>query len=747
MKRRSRWLFLGAGLLLAGFWAVPVPESLREGGRQPLLLVDRNGEPLRELLQDGAAYPEVVPLREIPEVLIRATLAAEDKRFYRHAGIDPIALARAGWQWMAAGHAVSGASTLTQQLVKMAEPRPRPLAHKAREALVALRLECSWSKERILEAYLNRLDYGHLRIGAASAARFYFGKPVGDLSPAEAAFLAGIPNAPARFNPYKRREEVEERKSLVLWRMKQEGWLDGDAYARAVREPIRLEPPHAAYRAPHFVDLLSQLQPAVVHAGGTVRTTLDLALNDRAAARLRAHLARLAANNARNGAVVVLDNRTGEVLALVGSESYFAADGGQVNGAWSPRSTGSALKPFTYTLALQQGWTPASILEDVPCSFASATGIFQPVNYQGSCSGPVTLREALANSLNIPAVRLLDRLGGAGELVRVLQECGVRTLDKPPEHYGLGLAIGNGGVRLLELADAYACLARLGETRPWRLTSAEVRPEDGGRPIRRVFPREAAYLAADILSDNHARRLSFGSSSALAFDFPVACKTGTSSDYRDNWAFGYTPEFTVGVWVGNFDGSPMRGVSGVSGAAPVMHDVMSWLHANYGTSWYDRPPGVVEREVDAWTGKLPVAATRFRSKELFWTACLPQPADGSEYDPAGRLVLGGAYAGWLASGENWLGSRAVAGSGKGDARRARIVSPVSGTVFLLDPDLPAARQVVSVETEGFARPEYNCATLKEAGRNGRFYLSPGSHRIEAREGGRVSESWITVRRL
>jgi penicillin-binding protein 1C len=744
MTCKGLWAFLVLMVPTGvAFWWMPLPEGLKSGGREPLILVDRNGEPLREVLQDGSAYPEWIPLAEIPRKVIDATLAAEDKRFYRHAGIDPIAMARAAWQWTVSGQPRSGASTLTQQLVKMAAPGPRTLKRKAWEALAALRLECTWSKEEILEAYLNRLDYGHLRIGIASAARFYFGKSPGDLSTPEAAFLAGIPNAPSRFNPHKRRDLVEERKSWVLWRMKEAGWLDEEAYARAVRGDVLLEPPAVVFQAPHFIDLLSRKAPGLLRLGGTVRTTLDLALNRHAESRLRTHLARLRENNARHGAVVVVDNRNSEVLALVGSESYFSADGGQVNGAWAPRSTGSALKPFTYTLALERGWTPATILEDVPCEFVSATGIFRPVNYNGTCSGPVSLRGALANSLNIPAVRLLDQLGGAGELVRVLQECGVGTFDKAPEHYGLGLTIGNGEARLLELVSAYACLARLGEARPWRMAEAAVRPGDQERPVRRVFSREAAYLTADILSDNHARRLTFGSSSALAFDFPVACKTGTSSDYRDNWAFGYTPEFTVGVWVGNFDGSPMRGVSGVSGAAPVLRDVMIWLHERRGTSWYERPPRVVECEIDAWTGKLPVAATVSRVMERFGPAELPPAGSKSDYDTRGRLLLGEAYRGWLESGENWLGNRAVAEQVP-RGNKARIVSPAGGTVFFWDPDLSAEQQVVAVKVSGFSQPEIVCGTLRKAGDKA-FYLKPGRHRIEAREAGKSDSVWISVK--
>ena len=262
--------------------------------------------------------------------------------------------------------------------------------------------------------------------------------------------------------------------------------------------------------------------------------------------------------------IVVLDNRSGDVLALVGSENYFAPAAGQVNGAWAPRSPGSTFKPFTYLLALERGATPATVVADVPTEFATATGLFAPVNYDRHCYGPMRYRLALANSLNISAVKVLASLGGPEPLQQLLQQCGLSTLGRPAEHYGLGLTIGNAEARLLELANAYACLARLGEYKPYRLlldsSGGWGSPiSDSRRPTaRRVADPAAAYLIADILSDNDARTLAFGAESPLRFDFPVACKTGTSSDFRDNWAFGYTPEFTVGIWVGNFDGSPMK---------------------------------------------------------------------------------------------------------------------------------------------------------------------------------------------
>lgn len=445
--------------------------------------------------------------------------------------------------------------------MKLAEPRPRTFRTKLIEAAQALRLEREWDKPRILAAYLNRLDYGNLRAGSDAAARHYFDKAPADLSAAEAAFLAGLPQAPSRLNPRARFAGAKRRQEWILGRMHALGWLTSEDYTRALAEPLQLAPPRREFAAPHFVDLLLEREAPDTSRPQRVTTTLDLELNRFVEQTLRSQLARLREQQVGNGAAVVLDNRTGAVLALVGSEDYFAPAAGQVNGAWAPRSAGSTLKPFTYALAFERGATPASIVADVPCEFSTATGVFAPVNYDRHCHGPVRHRLALANSLNIPAVRVLDELGGAAVLHARLRACGLTTLAQPAEHYGLGLTLGNAEVRLLELANAYACLARLGEWRPWRLLEGA---GDYKSPTR-VISREAAWLVADVLADNRARALVFGLETPLRFDFPVACKTGTSTDYRDNWAVGYTPEFTVAVWAGNFDGSPMRGVSGVTG--------------------------------------------------------------------------------------------------------------------------------------------------------------------------------------
>ena len=325
---------------------------------------------------------------------------------------------------------------------------------------------------------------------------------------------------------------------------------------------------------------------------------------------VKKHLAAFRAQNLRNAAVVVIDNASGELRALVGSEDYFSANAGQVNGALAPRSAGSTLKPFVYLLAMEKGATPATVFADTPAVFATSSGLYRPENYNRRFLGPVRLRFALGNSLNIPAVKALASIGGPAPLRERLREWGIGTLEQPPEFYGLGLALGNAEVRLIELTNCYAALARLGEYRPLRILAE---PPSGQNDLiahrAAAARREHTWLIADILADNRARTYAFGAHSTLRFDFPVACKTGTSSDFRDNWAIGYTPEFTVGVWAGNFDGSSMRELSGVAGAAPILHDVFDHLHCRFGTTWFARPDGIIERDMHPITGKLLASAS------------------------------------------------------------------------------------------------------------------------------------------
>ncbi len=750
-------LFLAAWI---GLKFVPVPEALLRTPPVSVEFTDRSGKTLRET-RVGERFRREVKYAEIPQNVIHAMLAAEDKRFFGHSGVDWLAAGRAAVSSVRAGRKTSGASTISQQLIKLSVPRPRTLATKCIEMATALRLEQLWPKEEILAAYLNRLDFGNLNFGVAEAAGYYFGKPLSDLSNAEAALLAGLPWNPTRLNPHANPAGAKRRQETVLRRMHESGWLAQEDYERAVAEPLRYEKARRVFNAPHFVDLVLQRErgdglsdlnverekaPAVLQRRlqGEVRTTLDLDLNRFVERSVTERLAGLRAQNVRDAAAVVLDNRTGEVLALVGSENYFAPGSGMVNGATQLRSAGSTIKPITYLLALERGDTPATIVADVPTEFPTPTGPYRPENYHRHCQGPARYREALACSLNIPAVRVLQSIGGPAILQHRLQAWGVTTLRKEPDEYGLGLTIGNAEVRLLELANLYATLARMGEWRPVSLSLNVQRPTPNIE--RPMVPRDLCWLIADMLSDNAARTPSFGANSALRFDFPVACKTGTSTDFRDNWAMGFTPEFTVGVWVGNFSGAPMREVSGVTGAAPILHDVMDHLHRRFGTTWFERPAGIVERTVHPLTGHLLSAPRADEVVEKFIAGQLPKAESATDCDAAGRVKLGAEYSEWAASADNQIRDRVVLE----DEGRLHLVSPQPGSTFLVDPDVPSSG-LVPLVASGSGRLIWESPTLALREQAGRMFAVAveGRHELIAHdpESGEKVTTWVMVKAL
>jgi penicillin-binding protein 1C len=749
---------LGA-LLLAYEFALtfaPIPPALLRPPIQSIALFDRNGIPLRET-RVAERFSHELALKEVPRHVIDAILAAEDKRFYSHHGIDWLATGRAAFVGLTHGRIVSGASTITQQLVKISQRRPRTFRAKIIESITALRLEKSWSKEQILGAYLNRLDFGNLNLGLAAAADYYFGKPVSDLSDAEAAFLAGLPRNPRKLNPHVASEAARRRQITVLDRMHANHRLDSARYEHAVTEPLALRPPQRRFRAPHFVEMVLRVVAGIgdpglrsgesngpaspIPAPTELRTTLDLRLNDRVDAILRERIAQLREQNVRNAAAVVIHNSTGNVIALVGSENYFEPDSGQVNGAWAARSAGSALKPFTYLLALERGATPATMVADVRTSFPADGGFYRPENYNRRCYGPVRYRTALASSLNIPAVKVLLAAGGPAALQERLREVGLTTLNRPAEIYGLGLTLGNCEARLLEMTNAYASLARLGEFRPWHVTGANP-------TARRRYSRpELVWQIADILSDNSARTLAFGMNSALRFDYPVACKTGTSTDFRDNWTIGFTPEFSVGVWAGNFDGAPMREVSGVTGAGPILHAIFDYLHSNYGTSWYRRPSGIIERSIHPLTGKLLADGDGRGIREKFLADRLPPPESGADYDADGNVRLNAEYAEWFQSAENSLADRAVLASAPDDLL---ITSPLPGSIYVVDPDVPSSRRI-PLRAFGSGKVEWRSDSLTCRSEDGTDFAlaSEGEHRLIAVDltTGRQAETRIRIRFL
>lgn len=706
-----------AALVAAAFVAWPLPAGLLE--RRPVAAVrftDRDGRVLREVASraDGRSVP--LPADEpVPPRVRAAFLAAEDARFDWHPGVDPLAVARAGWQAARRGRVVSGASTLTMQLARALVPHPRTAGGKLVEALWALRLEAHLDKDRILRAYLDRVPLGGDLYGVEAAAALHFGRPARTLSAAQAALLAGIARSPSALDPLRRPQAARDRALAVLARMEALG-LVGTEEARVARaSPLDLAAPERSFEAPHLVDALARGLPALgLDGAAEVETTLDRGLQRDVEEIVRAELAgdpRLA-----NAAVVVVGNASGEVLAYVGSADYLDAAGlGQNDGARARRQPGSALKPFAYGLALARGWTAASVLSDVEVRLATPGGDWVPRNYDRRAHGPVPLRAALQNSYNVPAVRLAEALGPE-RVLRTLRAAGFESLREGADRYGAGVVLGNGDVTLRELARAYRGLARGGVLEPLREVRAA---RDGaGRPLapapelapRRFLPAGAVALLTDILSDEAARAPAFGVQNALRLPFPVAAKTGTSHAYVDNWTAGFTAERTVAVWVGSFDGRPMEGVSGITGAGPIFARVMA--RAMRGLD----PAPLVDRARFARARVCPLTGLRAGPacpgalQEVFLPGTAPAaPCTAHAPDrPGAPVALAPELLGWARA----EGIAAVA-DGPDGRGGPRVLLPADGDEFLVEAGYPGGAQGIPL----------------------RLALPPGTARAEVRVGG------------
>lgn len=691
----------GAPIAALAFVAWPLPpDLLGRGELASLRLLDREGGLLREVRSrvDGRGQP-LPPDAPIPEHLRLAFLAAEDARFYRHTGVDPLAICRAAVQNVRAGRIVSGASTITQQLARGLSPRPRTLPGKAAEALWALRLEAHLPKERILRAYLDRVPLGYATHGVEAAAHLYFGRSAATLSVGQAALLAGMASSPSRFDPFRHEGRARARMGWVLDRMVALGMISAER-ARLEREAsLDLVRPAATFRAPHFTtQLLHDLDALGLDGAVEVRTTLDPALQARVERWVREELAALAGHDISQAAAVAIDNATGDVLAYVGSSSFFDhRQGGQNDGVRALRQPGSALKPFAYGLGLASGWTPATILADVETHLSTPSGAWVPKNYDRRVHGPVRLRAALANSYNVPAVRLTDELG-ADRVLEVLRDAGFASLDADASHYGAGIVLGNGDTTLWELARSFVGLARGGVVGPLRTVLGATDPT--GAPLvaapelepRRFLPADAVALLTDLLSDEGARGPAFGMDNALRLPFPVAAKTGTSRAYVDNWTVGFTAERTVAVWVGNFDGRPMRRVSGITGAGPLFRRIME------GAMEGVAPAPLVDRSrfaaaaICPLSGELASPRCPHRVEERFLPGTEPTAScsmhreeDGRVFvDPGPRFLLWAQAEGFDSRGE-------VVGHGAGE-----LILPQDGDEYLLDPSLPAEDQSIPV---------------------------------------------------
>ena len=549
------------------------PEELRDPGLGGHRVVDRDGRLLARTRAADKSWFTPVALSAVPDDIKNALLGAEDARFRSHWGVDPLAITRAGLQFLWHRRLVSGASTITQQLARSTFDRPATLRGKWQEMALALRIEHELSKDEILVAYVNRVSFGPNIVGIQAAADQYFGKSLSALGLAEAATLAGLIRGPNLYDPKKRPSIVRARRNRVLRRMAKHGLVAADCAQRAQGLPVTLLPRPPLPGAHHWV---RRLLPPAADSRAELRSTLSGPLQREVEALTSTHRRLMDHRGATAAAVVVIDNRSSEVLAYVGSpDVHSKADQGQHDGARTPRQAGSALKPLLYAAAIDQlGFSPASLLPDSPTQFWTPGGYYAPLNYDRRFRGRVRLRRALVTSLNVPAVSLLDQMG-VDEGLKLLRQFGLRSLTQDAAHYGPALALGVGEVSLLEVTAAYAALARGGVYRRARL----LLDDPASEPLR-VVSAGAAALISEILSDNAARIEAFGRGSALELSIPVAVKTGTSKAYRDAWTVGYTRELTVGVWVGNFNATPMKHATGAVAAGPLFHSVMTHLIEN-----------------------------------------------------------------------------------------------------------------------------------------------------------------------
>ncbi len=808
---------MGAAAL--GFWAwvwcVPYPlEGLERQMGGSTQITDRDGKPLRDVLDERQGRSIWVPLSEHSKWIVEATLAGEDHRFEVHKGVDPWAVVRAVEANVSNARVYSGASTLTMQLVRLLEGRrERSWGRKAFEAVAALRLEqtltarCAplgaasfpsskaetpakpghldcraQAKAQVLEHYLNSAPYGNGTHGVEAASWRYFGRRGRDLSLAQAALLAALPRSPSGYNPHRHLERAQRRQRHILGLMRRRGTISKAEHDRAVAEPLVFSRKLPPFEAPHFVDHVLDTAAAQLAARPQeLRTTIDLALQREvqhmATDHTQALEARLGLQSGVQAAVVVLDNATGQIRAWVGSRDWSERQAsGQVNGPLAQRQPGSLLKPITYALSLERGMTAATVFPDVLTRFSLGHGqLYTPQNFDRRFRGPVRMRQALAGSLNVPAVRALEHVG-ADALLERLNEAGVQSLKHDAAHYGLGLTLGDGEMTLLELVGVYAAFARGGL---WQPTTVLMEAQQHPEAQRRVFSPQVAHIVTDMLSDGLARAAVFGTS---GFDFlrPVALKTGTSAGHRDSWVVGYTPQLTVGVWVGRFDGGSLRGVSGAAGAGPLFTAVMKRASVFDPPEPFERPGGLMSAHICPLSGQRRGPHCPHSMREIFRHGHAPaqtcQWHQQLDVDTRNGLLatpncperhvhtatftaMPDAYNDWaLAQGLKQppaAHSPLCANASPPPPAPIEIVSPTPAESLLIDPSRPTAAQTIrwAVRCPPGVSPEAVRWRLNEAPAHltavrqrgelveGRWALTPGRHVITAvLPDGRHSES-------
>lgn len=656
-------LTTGSAALMLTMWIfsqrLPNPTSLTDRQiPQSTTIYDRNGQLLYQVYNQENRT--LVDLDQIPQPVIQATLAAEDVNFYQHGGIDLYGAAFGAYQTLINGH-LQGGSTITQQLVKNTLlTNQQTLDRKIKEFILSMRLEQRYTKDQILQMYLNEIPYGGEVYGIQAAAKTFLGKDVQDLTVAEAALLAGLPQSPSRYSPFTQPQAALARQQYVLHLMQRAGYITADQQAHYKQQTIAFASPQVTINAPWFTlwvkdNLEQQYGKQLIEEGGLrITTTLDLNKQAIAEEEINFQLDRLgwAGANASQAALLSLDPKTGQILSMVGSRNYFdSAAQGQVNGTLAYRQPGSSIKPFVYLSGLlTHQFTTASLLNGQPTAFFAGAGqpLYTPGESDGKHWGPMLFRDALANSRNVPTVQVMSRVG-LPTMINTTAQVGIPTYAQHPQNYGLSLSLGGGDLRMIDLATGYMTLANNGAYRPAasvlkiETAQGQVLYQAPEVKVEQHIDPRYAYLITNILSDNKARQRLFGPNNQLQLDRPAAVKTGTTDYNKDAWTVGYTPNLLTAVWVGNFDSQPMNGIMGSTGATPIWHHYMTRVLSGLPVETFNRPDGLIEKPITT-TGQLSCTPATTYRLELFIPGtepqanCLPFSLPDGEYNPPTQVA-------------------------------------------------------------------------------------------------------------
>jgi penicillin-binding protein 1C len=734
------------GLTLYIFYDLPSIDALSWHLNQPSIkIVDRNGLPLYEILPVDGGRHAVLAFENIPQCMKDATIAVEDKNFYQNPGVDPGGILRAFWINLRGGETLSGGSTITQQVARtllfsQEERTERTLRRKLREAVLAWQLTQRYSKDEILALYLNQTYYGGMAYGIEAASQTYFGKPAAELLLAECALLAGLPQTPGLYNPLVNPHLALERQKVVLELMEKSGRITNEQFLESETMPLSYNAEPYPIEAPHFIWVVRD-QLDALFLNGTVSakqslvitTTLDLNIQHLAEEMITRRIEGFKtrdggiSHNVNNAALVVLDPRSGDILAMVGSADYFdPAINGAINMSTSRRQTGSAFKPVIYASALDPGLpaplTAGSTLLDISTNFKTNDGSpYLPVNFDGLEHGYVSVRESLASSLNVPAVLTLAHVG-IPHVLELAHKLGIDSLSSPQD-YDLSLALGGGEMSLLELSTAYAAFANEGKFTD-NFSILKISDADGNlvyttqrsTPIQVIDPR-VAWLINDILSDDAARETGFGTNSILRIDRPAAVKTGTTTNFHDNWTIGYTPDLLVGVWVGNSNYESMRNVTGLTGAGPIWHEMMRSILEGRRVLSFIQPGGMEQVEICNLSGQLATAECSHVRKEWYIEGTQPDAPDtfykqiwidswtdrmANELTPPERRTSMVVFDLPLVA-QAWARSKGMplladySAPAEAELPQLILISPADNTTYQIDPAFNESAQQISLE--------------------------------------------------